>query len=190
MPKTPRPRPTEAILVHGRCPEPGIYVIENSLTGEFYVGSAKNMRKRWQTHRSLLRAGKHHAARLQESWTQHGEGNFRFLPLHVCRDKVQRLLLEQHFLSTLAPPFNTAQKAHSCEGVKRSPETIAKIRAAVSSPARVARFREMAKRPKSVEHRARIAASRLGVRPTEETRAKLRAASAKRWGRESRAHRR
>jgi group I intron endonuclease len=183
MPKVERPRPPTDVLTHGRCPEPGIYVIENAVSGEWYIGSAQNMRKRWQTHRSLLRAGNHHAVRLQASWGKYGEGAFRFIPLQVVPDKARRLLLEQHFLNTLTPPLNTSSNAHSCEGVKRSTETVAKIRVAVTAPERLLRLKAMAKRPKSAEHRARIAESRRGQRPSEETRAKLRAASARRWGR-------
>ena len=29
----------------------GIYKITNTITGEFYIGSSKNIRQRWYTHK-------------------------------------------------------------------------------------------------------------------------------------------
>ncbi len=182
MPRTPRPRPQDSD-VQGSCQFGGLYAIENVITYESYVGSTVNMRKRWHLHRTLLRSGKHHAKKLQAAWVKYGEECFRFMPLCVIEDKAQRVAMEQHFLTSLRPSYNTSPTATSCAGVKRSTETIAKIRAAVTAPARLEKLRVMGKKPKSAEHRARIAASHQGLRPTEETRAKLRAASARRWGR-------
>lgn len=182
MPREPRPRPATSYVVAGSCPYGGVYVIENTLTGFFYVGSTKNLRRRWQLHRHLLRTGHHHSPYLQASWVKHGEEAFRFVPLCILEEESERLALEQHFINTLHPTYNVSPTANSCAGVKRSEATRAKMRAAVACPERREKFLRMARAPKSPEHRARISASHQGLHPSEETRAKLRAASARRWG--------
>lgn len=182
MPRLPRPRPDTPLLVPGSCAYGGIYVIENILTHDIYVGSTMNLRKRWQLHCHHLRKGKHHAPKLQASWNKHGEGAFRFVPLCIMPDETERLAMEQHFITTLKPAYNVSPTASSCAGVKRSAQTRAKIQAAVTTPERMEKFLEMAKQPKSAEHRARIAAAHLGKTASEATKAKLRAAAARRWG--------
>ena len=163
-------------------PQGGVYFIENILTRDFYVGSSVNLRKRWQLHQCLLRKGKHHSPKLQSSWKKHGGVAFRFIVISIVEAKDQRVELEQHLLSTLHPTYNVSPIAGSSAGVKRSPETIAKLMPHITSPERIKKLVEMAKKPKSPEHRARIAAAHRGKKASEETRAKLRAASAKRWG--------
>jgi group I intron endonuclease len=182
MPIKPRTRP----LVNEMReipPRGGLYSIENTVTHNIYVGSTVNLRKRWQLHLHLLRNGKHHSFKLQASWNKYGEDSFRFIPISIIEDKSQWVRLEQHFISTLKPTYNVSLKAGSCAGIKRSPETIAKIREYIISPERLERFVKMAKKPKSPEHRSRIAAAHRGMKASEETKAKLRSASAKRWGR-------
>lgn len=169
------------LLVPGSCPYGGLYVIENILTHDFYVGSTLNLRKRWQLHQHLLRTGKHHAPKLQNSWNKHGEGAFRFVPLCVMPDEAERLAMEQHFITTLKPAYNVSPTASSCAGVKRSAQTRAKIQAAVTTPERMERFLKMAKQSKSAEHRARISAAHLGKTASEASKAKMRASSALRW---------
>ena len=38
----------------------GIYKIVNSINNKIYVGSAKNIKKRWSAHKSDLNKNKHH----------------------------------------------------------------------------------------------------------------------------------
>lgn len=57
---------------------PGIYTITNLQTGVVYVGQARNIRKRWEVHRSTLRSGSHRNCYLQRAWNKYGEGAFAF----------------------------------------------------------------------------------------------------------------
>lgn len=56
----------------------GLYKIQNSITGKFYVGSSKNIVKRLRDHKWMLKNGKHYNKHLQGSWNIHGEDNFIF----------------------------------------------------------------------------------------------------------------
>ena len=67
----------------------GVYEIRCILNGKFYIGSAVNLRERWQRHLVTLQRGEHHNFFLQQAWKKHGEGNFIFSILEfTALDKV------------------------------------------------------------------------------------------------------
>ena len=62
----------------------GIYGIQNTLTGEWYVGQSQNIRKRYNTHMRHLAAGCHENEHLQRSFNKYGEEHFSFQLLERC----------------------------------------------------------------------------------------------------------
>jgi group I intron endonuclease len=62
----------------------GIYTIASQVDGKVYVGSSKNIKERWWTHRTQLRSGTHHSTHLQNSWNKYGEENFVFDKVLIC----------------------------------------------------------------------------------------------------------
>lgn len=57
---------------------PGIYTVTNTVSGTVYVGQARNIRKRWEVHRSTLGSGKHRNGYLQRAWNKYGADAFHF----------------------------------------------------------------------------------------------------------------
>jgi len=57
---------------------PGIYAVTNRISGTVYVGQARNIRKRWEVHRSTLDRGIHRNLHLQRAWQKYGAVTFRF----------------------------------------------------------------------------------------------------------------
>jgi|SRR5580700_4878603 group I intron endonuclease len=106
----------------------GIYAIEQTGTSNRYIGSSKRIKSRWHQHRKLLRNGKHHSPRLQNSWSKHGEDAFAFVVVEEC-DKADLLAREQHYLDTAKPVFNVCPKARSREGSKYTPEQLERAKA-------------------------------------------------------------
>src|SRR3569833_2703058 len=51
----------------------GIYLIRCHPTGKIYVGSAVDLRRRWNIHRRMLRKRTHHNDPLQAAWNLFGE---------------------------------------------------------------------------------------------------------------------
>lgn len=101
--------------------ESGIYEIVNLVNGKRYVGSALNLRQRWQGHRSRLRQQKHHSAHLQAAWNKYGEDSFDFRVLERCgRDEL--LDREQHHID-IGCHYNKSPTAGSPLGVKHSDQT-------------------------------------------------------------------
>lgn len=144
--------------------KPGVYAIRNVVTGEVYVGSSANCKRRWKDHRGAL---KHHRRTaiplLQKAWDAHGAENFEFVFLEEVEDL--RLLLEReahwiaHFDSHVRgynmTPTGTAK------GVLRSAQTRARMSA-------------NHRRENSPETRAKISAARKGTKLSPEALAKRR----------------
>ncbi len=104
----------------------GIYEIVNVPSGKRYVGSAKNLRKRWNMHRWQLQNGKHANRHLQSAWLLDGEASFEFRILGFCAE-VDLLASEQIFIDSLNPEYNILKIAGSSIGTACAPETKAKI---------------------------------------------------------------
>ena len=62
---------------------PGVYKIENTLNGNVYVGSSKDIYGRWVQHKRDLRKQQHHCVYLQRVWNKYGEKNFTFETLEI-----------------------------------------------------------------------------------------------------------
>ena len=75
----------------------GIYQIRCLPTGKIYIGSAKNLRVRWEQHRGSLRRGTHPNAHLQRSWDLYGEAKFDFTVVELV-DSSGLLQAEQRWL--------------------------------------------------------------------------------------------
>jgi group I intron endonuclease len=75
----------------------GIYEIVNLVNGKRYIGSAVVFKARWYTHRRELRAGTHHARKLQGAWNKSGESEFVFRILEIVDDRDDLLAWEQAY---------------------------------------------------------------------------------------------
>src|ERR1035437_5470017 len=145
----------------------GIYTITHVPSGNIYIGSSVHIETRWNQHRWDLRADRHRADRMQNTYNKYGEDAFRFDITEEC-DADMRIEREQYYLDTMNPAFNTCKVAGVTTGHKNSPETRAKISAAkmghVVSPETRAKMSAAKKGvPKSPEHRAKMSAERKGM---------------------------
>lgn len=80
---------------------PGIYQIRNIINNKLYVGSAVNMRARWQKHLSKLRHNKHDNSHLQNAYNTYGSENFVFEIIEHVQDKSKLIEREQHYIDAL-----------------------------------------------------------------------------------------
>lgn len=63
----------------------GIYGIKNMINDHIYIGkTGMNFGDRWDSHKALLRGGKHFNQHLQRSWDKYGEENFNFVIIEEC----------------------------------------------------------------------------------------------------------
>lgn len=155
----------------------GIYEIVSRSGGKRYVGSAVNLPRRWDEHRSLLARNRHHSPHLQYAWAKYGAGDFEFRVLVVC-DRSMLLTYEQTALDALRPEYNVLRVAGSSLGRRFSDETKAKIAAKAKGRKRSAE--SLAKYSATVtgrklapEHAAKLIGNKhaLGVRHSDEWKA-------------------
>ncbi len=75
----------------------GVYRIVNKITNKFYIGSSKDVEKRFKIHISLLKRGKHINNHLQNAFNIDGYDSFVFEVIEECDSKIL-LEREQHYL--------------------------------------------------------------------------------------------
>lgn len=107
----------------------GIYAIV-SPSDKRYIGSAVNVRTRWNAHRHALRSGLHHSEALQRAYDKYGE-SLQFVRVLQCA-KADLLMYEQLVIDAYAREdlLNTSYIAASRAGTKHSVETREKMRKA------------------------------------------------------------
>ena len=102
--------------------EIGIYKIENKVNNKCYIGSSKNIKKRWQEHKRTLKKGTHHSKALQNAWNKYGEENFIFEILCNCLFD-ELLIKEQEYFNIIKPEYIILKVAGRFDGYKHTDET-------------------------------------------------------------------
>ena len=119
----------------------GVYAIRCRYNGRTYVGSSKNIKRRWLRHRGDLRGGIHHSPHLQRAWDKYGEQGFEFFVLSYCA--VDELLEHEQFWLDSSTCFYNGSR--TVGRVDHTPETRArigeKVRAAHQRPEVKAKMR-------------------------------------------------
>jgi len=85
----------------------GIYAIVNSITGEQYIGSSRDVPSRFMQHRADLRRNSHSSVKLQVAWNLHGEDAFTFVLLENVLNESELELIEQIYVDAEKPVYNT-----------------------------------------------------------------------------------
>ena len=83
----------------------GIYKITNTITGDFYIGSSKDVKQRWAAHKKPTTWKNHPNNQLYKDMQEYGKDKFEFQVLEeveACSLKEK----EQYFIETLKPTYN------------------------------------------------------------------------------------
>lgn len=179
----------------------GIYRIRVTAptgTSRFYIGQSVNILKRWKAHMRDLRLGSHWNAALQFDFTAYGEAAFSIEVVIRCRaDKAilashEQATVDAHRrddlynikvqcvvsgLGVLASPERKSKIAAAIRGIKRSPETraaIGRAQAWKKTPDGKAKLSasHQNRGPVSDVTKAKISASNMGRKISDETKAK------------------
>ena len=81
----------------------GVYKITNNITGDFYVGSSNNVKKRWYNHKSLSQWKRHPGMKLYQAFINYGLDNFTFEIIEKTDNLKER---EQYWIEQLKPSYN------------------------------------------------------------------------------------
>lgn len=127
----------------------GVYKIIFKPTGDLYIGSSKNIRKRQIRHFSNLRCGKHHNIFLQRVWNKHGEENFDFEIIENLEHESELFVRETFWINELSPKYNLGEVGggdmltnhpNREDIIKRRTETVTRNMSKLSDEERVARY--------------------------------------------------
>jgi group I intron endonuclease len=105
----------------------GVYKITNIVNDKCYIGSSKNIKKRWYEHKRRLRKGIHHSQYLQKSFNKYGENNFVFEMLDYCEPD-ELLVIEQQYFDEIKPEYIILKIAGRVDGYRHTEETKARLR--------------------------------------------------------------
>ena len=81
----------------------GVYSITNNVTGDFYIGSSKDIKHRWADHRSPSAQKRQPNSKLYKAMASYGLDNFTFEVLEETADLHNR---EQYWIEQLEPTYN------------------------------------------------------------------------------------
>ena len=84
----------------------GVYKIENTLTGDFYIGSSKDIKHRWIEHKSPSRWKRHQNNPMYLDMNKYGVENFDFQILEEVESECLKEK-EQQFIDLLKPTYNS-----------------------------------------------------------------------------------
>ena len=83
----------------------GIYRITNTVTGDFYIGSSKNIKRRWADHKCKSRWKQYPNNPMYLDMQKYGVDKFTFEIIEEVEvDSLKEK--EQHFIETLKPTYN------------------------------------------------------------------------------------
>lgn len=180
----------------------GIYKIVNTKNGKFYIGSAKNIHKRWMRHLNDLKNNKHCNILLQRSFIKYGESYFKIEVIEKTNDLLTR---EQYFIDKFKPfapnGYNIGCSATGGDNLSNNPnkdEIIKKITKGIKnryknmSDEDKKKYSEKMKGPNNPNYgnkwnkKQRKAASkrRIGIKLSKKTRHKMSEAQKKIWSNE------
>ncbi len=101
----------------------GIYKIQSRIKPErIYIGSAVDMKNRWNLHLYKLKKGVHHSIILQNHYNKYGENDLQFSILELVMFKEDLIRREQYYIDKIKPEFNICKKAGSSLGTQRTEE--------------------------------------------------------------------
>lgn len=104
-----------------------IYKIQSKIKPDrIYIGSAVDVSDRWRCHLKTLRKRTHHSPKIQRHFDKYGESDLQFSILLSC-DKENLLKVEQYFIDSYNPYFNSCKIAGSQLGMSRSSESKKRI---------------------------------------------------------------
>ena len=83
----------------------GIYKITNTVTGDFYIGSSKDMKERWRSHKRPSVWKKYKNNQLYQDMQKYGLDKFEFEILEEVEPEELKVA-EQYFIETLKPTYN------------------------------------------------------------------------------------
>lgn len=146
----------------------------NITSGNFYIGSSKNVSKRIGRHKYVLKNNIYDNSRIKEDAIKYGIDSFIFEVLEYCDDS-ERLQKEQHYYEKLNPYYNVWPSVYSAKNRNYTPEQLQRLKELHKPIKDIELFKEKLKlawikRKKDPNFKEIMArSSRLGSKHSDET---------------------
>lgn len=92
----------------------GVYQITNTITGESYIGSSKNIEKRFKQHRQKGYWCKRPNSLLYKAFQKYSLENFKFEIIGLCEES-ELFEKEDFFIKSRKPVYNELRAQHNTE---------------------------------------------------------------------------
>ena len=83
----------------------GVYKITNTVTGDFYIGSSKDVKKRWREHKKPSIWKRYPNSQLYLNMQKYGVDKFDFQVIEEVEESFLKEK-EQYFIESLKPTYN------------------------------------------------------------------------------------
>ena len=83
----------------------GVYKITNTITGDFYIGSSNDVKRRWAAHKCQSKWNECPNSQLYQDIQKYGVDKFEFQVLEEVEPGSLKVA-EQQFIETLKPTYN------------------------------------------------------------------------------------
>ena len=84
----------------------GVYKITNIITGDFYIGSSKNIKRRMACHKAPSMWAIHPNVKLYQAFIEYGLNNFTFEIFELVEETTMLKEKEQYYIEQLKPSYN------------------------------------------------------------------------------------
>lgn len=161
---------------------PGVYRLQNLFTGRFYIGSSKNVYRRYYRHRQVLRQGLKENLRIKEDCDKYGFKSFVFGVVEYCKESELRER-EQYYFELWKPQYNVWKSIYDGSGrtyTKEQLESFKKVHRPIKDKELFKKkLKEGWQKRKAKcspnELSKKLAEARRGIKHSEETKALMRA---------------
>ena len=120
---------SKSIIYKENRSKPGIYRLNNIITGKSYIGSATDLSRRFSNYYSIIyikNSLDNGSSIIYNSLLKYGYANFSLDILEYCKPH-ELIYREQYYMDTLKPEYNILKVAGSVLGFKHSEATKAKL---------------------------------------------------------------
>lgn len=154
----------------------GVYILRNMVSGNFYIGSSKNLASRRGRHMYVLRNGIKENVRIFNDCNKYGVESFIFKVIEYC-DECDLIDKEQHYFELMMPRYNVWKSVYSAKGRTYTNEQLEYFKDVAHGPKNLENhsnsLKEAWKRRKEKyspeELHKKMSAARKGIKHSEET---------------------
>lgn len=158
----------------------GVYRLQNLKNGKFYIGSSRNLYRRFYSHMQMLKDKRHDNLRIKIDCNLHGWESFVFGVVEYCDENIMKER-EQYYYDLWSPSYNVWKNVYSANKRTYTYEQLAFFKSYKHGPKDLQKHSQSLKKAwkrrkekyTPEELSKKMADARRGILHSEETKLKL-----------------